>query len=107
MHWQLHSASQFWFIPTRNLDEQEDSLPAKARFHDIQDDPALKIANYNLHQAITSVTREFQNKLEAQFNQADAKQLWQGHNTFMGYYTKSSAISGNNTSLPDELNASI
>lgn len=44
--------------------------------------------------------RDFQNKIEAQFNQMGARWVWQNLNTTMGYKSNSETFSGNDTSPP-------
>lgn len=47
-----------------------------------KDDPVLyKKTNYLVHKATKNAKREFQNKLEAQIDQTDARQMWNSLNT--------------------------
>eukprot|EP00061_Rhincodon_typus_P010131 g34183.t1 len=67
------------------------------------DNPDLH--RYDLRKAIRDIKRQYQNKLETQTNHMDTLCLWKTLHYITGYKANLNRIVGDNTSLPNELNA--
>ena len=63
-----------------------------------------KQSNYALRKSIRAAKRAYRVKVEAQFNTANTRSLWQGLNTISDYKTASRTLPSTSADLPDELN---
>ncbi len=63
-----------------------------------------KKASYDLRRSIKAAKRQYKNKVEEQFNNNDARSMWQGINNITGFKGNKPATVNIAASLPDELN---
>ncbi len=63
-----------------------------------------KQASYDLRRSIKAAKRQYKNKVEEQFNNNNARSMWQGINNITGFKGNKPATGKISASLPDELN---
>ncbi len=61
-------------------------------------------ASYDLRRSIKAAKRQYKNKVEEQFNNNNARSMWQGINNITGFKGNKPATVNIAASLPDELN---